>query len=693
MFTRKPPRYILFFLAILLSCEVTHFSGDCLAKEPKQISITDKTLVAWVAPADLSQQGSGVLSIFNTYLDMSEHFDAIVFGEKVPGKWMAGSDAFRRTQSAGRQQSYPTETADSKTFVQMAIVYQGKRVSIYRNARPYASYEIGQPHYFDGGSIVLIGLRYQGALGEIGPFAGTIEEARVYDVPLSVRQIAALKPNRPSDPAPLACWTFEDGTARDVMKTFPKSLLYGGGRIEDGKLHLNGKDAYVLAESERRLQTQGLFYKPRKRETGNIWDVWLCHDKGTYHLYLLSGPLGKWNGISTATSTDGVHWEEIGKVISIAQGAKWLGTGSTWKSLNFDNDGKFFMNFSEWRGPRQTIFFAESKDLVNWARLPVEYEFKQDERWYKKNGRWDCIWTVPRPGGGLYGYWTASPKPETGGRFGFGQTLDGVKWEALEPPKVHGVGHGEVGAVEKIGQKYYMMFGTGGRMVTLTADKPEGPFYAAKKNFSFLSGHTYFSRFFQSPEGLLANHHAIARNGQVYFSLLKSTLFDEQGTMRLGWWKGNDRLKDDAQSIILREPSPKAGPVVAMLDETLNADVGVIIEGHMTLPQDKDAKPVGLYVSHGGAQGTAILVHVDGCVELGTMQADGTGFEVEKKVDRQMDFGHTVAFRLVLKVSLLEFYLNDVLIECYSLPAVADGRIGLVGQVTDLKAWQLKTVR
>ena len=216
------------------------------------------------------------------------------------------------------------------------------------------------------------------------------------------------------------------------------------------------------------------------------------------------------DNISLAISPDGVHWRERGRVLSKAEGVTWMGTGSTWKSPNFKKDRKFFMNFSEWRGPRQTIFFAESTDLLHWTRLGNEYEFQQDPRWYKEKGRWDCIYTVARPGKGLFGYWTATPKAK--GRFGFGQTLDGVTWEALEPPATPGVEEGEVGAVEKIGEKYYMMFGTGGIMVTLTADRPEGPFTPARKNFNLLSGHTYFSRFFPSPDGLLVNHHAIARN-------------------------------------------------------------------------------------------------------------------------------------------------------------------------------------
>jgi hypothetical protein len=369
-----------------------------------------------------------------------------------------------------------------------------------------------------------------------------------------------------------------------------------------------------------------------------------------------------------------------------------MGTGSTWKSPNFENGGKFFMNFSEWKGPRQTIFFAESKDLVHWTRLGNEYEFVQDERWYEKNGRWDCIWTIPRPGGGLYGYWTATPKAETGGRFGFGETLDGITWKALPPPKVSGVREGEVGAIERIGDKYYMMFGTHPTMVTLVADRPEGPFVAARKNFCLLAGHTYFSRFFPIPDGVLVNHHSIARDGQVYFGTLKSALLDDAGTLRLGWWKGNEKLKEEA--VAVKPPALRPGelPTVAMIEPEFDPRRGLILEGTLKLPASKESPPVGLFLAQGNDSGTAILVHAGGIAELGPMRADGTGFNAEDRIDRERPFGPTARFRLLLKGSLIEFYLEDLLIDCYSLPQGASGRIGILpagdpAALTALKVW------
>ena len=338
-----------------------------------------------------------------------------------------------------------------------------------------------------------------------------------------------------------------------------------------------------------RRENQIMFYAPLRRETGTMWDTWLYHHAGTYYLFYLARTGGSWDNISMATSADGVHWQERGVILRKADGVTWMGTGSTWRSPNFEKDGKFQLNFSEWRGDRQTIFFAESTDLLSWQRLGPEYEFQQDARWYKPKGRWDCIYTIPRSGGGLFGYWTADPEGRPG--VGFGQSLDGVHWEALEPPLfVDGAPHGEAGAVERIGQKYYLLLGSGG-MKTLVADQPQGPFRPARKNFTLLQGGpTYFARFFPTnPDGLLINHHAIAKNGRIHLGLLKRAVTDDELTLRLGWWSGNERLKHEPLPIRLPAGAPPDAPLV-MLDGDLPTDDGVIVEGVLPIPADADAQ-------------------------------------------------------------------------------------------------------
>jgi len=355
-----------------------------------------------------------------------------------------------------------------------------------------------------------------------------------------------------------------------------------------------------------------------------------------------------------------------------------MGTGSTWKSPNYEKDGKFFLNFSYWIGPRQTIFFAESKDLVNWTSLGREYEFVQDERWYEAKGRWDCIWTIPRTGGGLYGYWSATPREGTGGAFGFGQSADGVTWDALPPPTAHGIGAGEVGAIEEISGRYYMMFcafvsKTQSPMVTLVADAPDGPFSKAAKNYRLLSGHTHFSRFFPSPDGMLVCHHVIARNGGVTYSLLdgrvsfaplKQAVVDGKGTLRLGWWKGNEKMKHRAVAVGL-PPDQAPGGAPVMLQTVFDTASGLILEGRLALPKTARAPRHGLYIEHAHGEGSAVLLDSKGMAEVGLMKWDGSGFRAEKEVNRERNFASPATFRLLLKGSLMEFYLDDILIECY----------------------------
>ena len=663
-------------------------------------TLTNKTLVAWIFPANTTQRGGSALTLME-----GEDFDAIVLGERVPGRWMAGSDFFRRTQHEAEQRGNQSESANSNTLVQVAIVYADNRISLYRNGQPYANYRMLQPRPFGRETTVLLGLRYLGDMGEIGFFAGAIEDARIYDTALNPDQIAALVPNQLSDLRPLAWWPFEAGKPDDVMKTFPATGLEGTARVADGKLILDGTSYLWAANHARRAASeaqdespfdasvQSLFYKARSRRTGNMWDTWLfCHE-GTNYLYYLARSRAQWDNISMATSPDGVHWAESGRILSKGRGVTWMGTGSTWKSPHFEQDGQFIMNFSEWRGPRQTIFFAESKDLVHWARLGIACEFVQDERWYERNGRWDCIWTMPRPGGGLYGYWTATPKAETGGRFGFGESLDGITWKALAPPKVSGVGQGEVGAIEKIADKYYMMFGTGGLMVTLVAGRPEGPFQPARKNLQLLAGHTYFARFFPRPDELLVNHHSIARDGQVYFGTLKAAQIDAEGVLRLAWWKENEKLKSQPIEAGLLLPRRDNTFSLRRLAGRFDPNAGLIIEGVLDLPASTNASPVGLFIQALDEAGTGILVRAGGITEFGSMDASGADFKAEQRVDREWKFGPTPRFRLLLKGSLLEFYLDDLLMQCYSLPYPANGRIGLLSSGTadsfaDVKAWR-----
>lgn len=449
-----------------------------------------------------------------------------------------------------------------------------------------------------------------------------------------------------------------------------------------------GASEVRLATIQEPKSNGSIFYKARAQHTGNMWDTWGFFHNETYYLYCLanSGETG-WDNISLATSPDGVNWTEKGPVVRRRPTSIWMGTGSVWRSPEFSRDGRFLMNFSASEGglTRQTIFFAESLDLVKWERLGDECEFKGGGKWYEPLGRWDCIFTVPRPGGGFYGYWTAQPKDRTR-CFGFGQSDDGVRWEALESPETDAPHDGEVGAVAWLAGRYYMMYGTGGSMVilTLVADRPEGPFRRARRNTTLLSGHTYFTRFFEAADGMLVTHHCIARDGQVYAAPFTRAVVDDEGTLRLCWWPGNERMKrlPVPVAVMKRDASP-----VAMFGTVFDAAGGVILEGTLALPAAESRSLNGLYVECANGEAVAIVLSSDGTVQVGPIQTDGSGYRPDKKANREVSFRGTVPFRLLLEHSLIQFYLDDILMEGYSLPLNATGRIGLMGEAIVLRAW------
>jgi beta-fructofuranosidase len=211
-----------------------------LAHAGDDVRIADKTLVVWAAPANLAQRGGSALTLEKD----GGLFDGIVLGEIAPGRWMAGSNGFSRTEKA---QQAPPESADARTFVQIAIVYKGSQITIYRDGKKYASYPIKSAERFTADSIVLMGLRHTEAGPEGRYFVGAIDDARIYGEALSAEQIAALKPNRPSEVKPLAWWDFEDGKLSDKMGLFPATTLFGDARVADGKLHLDKPGAFLRA--------------------------------------------------------------------------------------------------------------------------------------------------------------------------------------------------------------------------------------------------------------------------------------------------------------------------------------------------------------------------------------------------------------------------------------------------------------
>jgi len=474
---------------------------------------------------------------------------------------------------------------------------------------------------------------------------------------------------------------------------------------------MNRKILALLLVTLAGLVTPGMIYRPADM---HLWDCWGYHHGDTWYLYILkSDRWGPWDGFNVSTSKDGVHWEYQGRGIDKSDSAVWQGTGYVWKSPEFEQDGRFFCNYSEQpAGEPQHICFGESSDLINWKRLDLT--FHQDTTWYKKDGRWDCIYTIPRPGGGYYGYWTATPKGSVG--FGFGETDDGIHWKALPPPEMDWgdytvPGDIELGAVEKVGDRYYAIIGAwthDGGMLTFSADKPGGPFIASEKNYSLLRGDCYFGRFFPTPDGLLVSHHLVTRikrnerfQGMVnYFAPLKRARFDEEGTMRLGWWEGNNTLKGEESAVVLDFSGSGPEQIPAFANGMLDVRRGTVVEGTVYFEDLAEVNVPGIWLETEVGPCAAIRMLSSSETLGGVTGRDGSNFtdkglsklERWQHVQRDLPLLPEVSFRLLFRHSHIELYLDDYLFNVYSLPEPFTGRIGFMdggAGIGKLKAWTM----
>ncbi|MFO1096561.1 MAG: DUF1549 domain-containing protein [Planctomycetaceae bacterium] len=157
--------------------------GGYLKSAPLGRTLKTKTLEAWVRLDRLDQQGGGVLTVQSK---SGDRFDSLVYAEREPHKWMAGSESFLRTQPLGGAE----ENAADAQFVHVAVVYGGDRtLTFYRNGEPYGTaYRPPGAATFDADAVLLVGCRHEPNVGN-RPLTGTVQRARLYDAALTPEQI------------------------------------------------------------------------------------------------------------------------------------------------------------------------------------------------------------------------------------------------------------------------------------------------------------------------------------------------------------------------------------------------------------------------------------------------------------------------------------------------------------------------
>lgn len=368
------------FAATLLAAGCTH------AEEAQPIR--DKTLVAWVYPATLDQQGGSALTLDN----LEGAFDGIVYGELTPRRWMAGSDMWRRTSK--EQENYPEETADPNTCVQVAIVYKEGMVRLFRNGDAFAQYFVDAPRAFGPESVAVLGLRHLEAKDR-ACLKASIEDARIYDRALTNEEVAQLRPGEASTPEPLAWWSFRDGRAVDRMGRFPETLLAGNARIEGGRLILDGESSYLVAmpagaadrvcskenrgddlNAASRAHRARLLADPQRPRYHFVAPEGTCMPfdpngaifwQGKYHLcYIFQDERGHCWG--HASSTDLVHWRFHTPALYPSPGDvdKGIFSGNCFVNLNGEATTLY-----HGVDAGNCIATCAEKELEHWTKLPT----------------------------------------------------------------------------------------------------------------------------------------------------------------------------------------------------------------------------------------------------------------------------------------------------------------------------------
>ena len=161
--------------------------GAFLRTAPISGDIREKTLEAWLFLPTLDQGGGGAITIETA---SGAVFDSIVFAERQPRKWMAGSDGFRRTKDLA---SATQERAGPDKPIHVAVVYDvDGGITVYRDGEPYADTykpKVALQTYRGGDARILMGMRHTG--GGRNSLNAELEQASLYDRALRPEEIAA----------------------------------------------------------------------------------------------------------------------------------------------------------------------------------------------------------------------------------------------------------------------------------------------------------------------------------------------------------------------------------------------------------------------------------------------------------------------------------------------------------------------
>lgn len=154
--------------------------------DPVGVPLREKTLEAVVQLAKFDQAGGGLMTVQDSSGNV---FDSIVFAEREPGRWLAGSNRHLRTQSFDGQ----PETDAAEHAVHLTITYAADgTITCYRNGETYGnSYQADLQSFHANELEVLFGMRHGKTASGNRMLHGRILHARLYNRTLTADEVMA----------------------------------------------------------------------------------------------------------------------------------------------------------------------------------------------------------------------------------------------------------------------------------------------------------------------------------------------------------------------------------------------------------------------------------------------------------------------------------------------------------------------
>jgi len=211
---------------------------------PLRRPLREKTLEVWVHLSDLDQRGGGAMSLETRGGGV---FDSIVFGEKAPRRWLAGSEFFNRTQSFGGIE----ETVAASRPVHVAMTYgEDGRIRGYVDGRPYGKGYRSAPFvsFAPQQTIALFGLRHSPA-SNTKRLAGRILRAHLHGRalrPEEVRRSAQATAGWVSEKQILDAMTAEQRALHTQLRDQIKRATEGRAALDiPSDFRIDPRDAWV----------------------------------------------------------------------------------------------------------------------------------------------------------------------------------------------------------------------------------------------------------------------------------------------------------------------------------------------------------------------------------------------------------------------------------------------------------------